>query len=348
MAKIFSKSYLPYINSFRAVAIIFIVCIHTMYLFNWEQSRELEKLIDIVIGNGTVMFLMIAGYLFQHLSDQYNTKKYLLTKLKHVIVPYLIISIPAIIFFVFIQHKELHKVSVGFYDLPKWEQIIRFYLTGDHLSPMWFIPVIILFYLSAPILVKADKTKLFYCFLPVFFYISTQFSRGLIINSYLHMFSAYMFGMFCSRYKTVINPIITSHWGVIGLILIYLGFVITEYDYYSYSIHYLSLFQKLTLSLIIISFFIQHERISDLKLIKLLAHTSFGIYFLHAYVLFAFKIAIPHLNDGLITANLFALLFFTAVVIGLSMLLVLLIERIFNKTSLFIVGSRSFVDLRRI
>ena len=343
------KSYLHYINSFRAIAIIFIVCTHTMYLFNWELSPELKKLCEIVLANGTVMFLMIAGYLFQHLSEQYNTKKYLLTKFRHVIVPYLITSLPAIIFFVFIQQKELHKVSVGFYDLPQWEQIIRFYLTGDHLSPMWFIPVISLFYLSAPILIKADRTKLFYCLLPVFFYISTQFQRGLIYNAFLFMFSAYVFGMFCSRYKTVINPIITSYWGVICLIFIYLGFLITEYQYYSYSIHYLSLFQKLTLSLILISFFIQHERFSDFKLIKILANTSFGIYFLHAYVLYFFKIAIPHLNGGLITPSLLALLFLSAVVILMSILTVLAIERLFNKASLFIVGSRaSFVNLQKI
>ena len=143
-----------------------------------------------------VLFVFIAGYLFQHLSNRFDIKKYYLSKLQNVVIPYLIISIPAILFYITVEQKN--TVWPSFYAEPAWLQMIYFYITGLHLSPMWFIPMIIMFYLLAPVLVKADKTRYFYCLLPFFLLVSFSVERGLTHHNFMHFFSIYILGMFLS------------------------------------------------------------------------------------------------------------------------------------------------------
>ena len=84
----------------------------------------------------------------------------MISKLKNVISPYILISIPGIYFSVFIQQRGI--VWDGFYDYPIWEQIFYFYITGLHVTALWFIPMISLFYLVSPLLVKLDRNKKIY------------------------------------------------------------------------------------------------------------------------------------------------------------------------------------------
>jgi len=97
-----------------------------------------------------------------------------------------IISTPAIVYFVFFSQKSHLKAS--FYELLIWQQFIQFYAFGYHLSAMWFIPVIFTYYLLAPLLVKADKTRYFYYTLPVFILIACFVQRGIYQNNVVHFF----------------------------------------------------------------------------------------------------------------------------------------------------------------
>ena len=64
--------FLGYIHSFRALAILFIVGGHCIDFFNWsEGSAAIERMLRILISNGSVLFVFIAGYLFQHLAIKY-------------------------------------------------------------------------------------------------------------------------------------------------------------------------------------------------------------------------------------------------------------------------------------
>ena len=136
-------------------------------MFNWSNNTTAELLLRILISNGSVLFVFIAGYLFQHLSGKYNVKHYFKSKLSNVLIPYFLISIPAII--VFVVFTERSDVSPEFYNQSTWLQIASFYFTGKHLAPLWFIPMISLFYIIPPLLIKADKSQYFYLLLPLFF-----------------------------------------------------------------------------------------------------------------------------------------------------------------------------------
>lgn len=142
------NDYQQHIHVFRGVAIIFIVCAHTIPSLDWSENPVLGRVIDALVNQSSIFFFFIAGYLFQHLSERFNFGKYIFQKFKTVIVPYLILSIPAI--FIFTVLAKRTGVWSWFYLLPVWEQVALFLLTGKHLAPLWFVPTITIFYFFAP------------------------------------------------------------------------------------------------------------------------------------------------------------------------------------------------------
>jgi len=90
--------FLRYIHNFRAIAILLIVAGHCVLGLTWGNYKYplFKNLFIIILMNGTVLFVFIAGFLFQHLSSNFSYQKYLLKKNKYVILPYIICSIPAI------------------------------------------------------------------------------------------------------------------------------------------------------------------------------------------------------------------------------------------------------------
>ena len=143
-----NTDYQQHIHVFRGVAIILIVCAHTIPSLDWSASPVLGRIIDGLAHQRSIFFFFIAGYLVQHLSVKFDFKKYMAQKFKTVIIPYLILSIPAIIIFtVFAKRTGMWS---WFYLLPVWEQVALFLITGKHLAPLWFVPTITIFYFFAP------------------------------------------------------------------------------------------------------------------------------------------------------------------------------------------------------
>ena len=338
-----SKPFLSYIQSFRAFAIFLVVATHTTHVFSWADASASSKLITLIYSNGTVLFVFIAGYLFQHLSNKYDTKMYYLKKLQHVIAPYLLVSIPAIIFFITIQHRQ--DVLWHIYQKPVWLQIIYFYATGAHMAPMWFIPMITIFYLIAPLLIKADKTNWFYYCLPAFFLISHFIGRGMVINNFVHFFSAYIFGMFCSRYKITINQWLSQTSVLSALVAAYFGLIFA--GYYAAEVYLGSLiyYQKIFLCLVVLGVFIKLGRKAETKLTQTIADTSFGVFFIHSYVLAMAKVfsnqlsQLFNLNQTLINGNLLLHLVTTFIVLMVSVIMVIAVKDLFNNKSRYLVGS---------
>ena len=86
--------FLRYVHNFRAVAIVIIVAGHAVVTLGRDaQPAQMDFLLDL-LDNGTVLFVFIAGFLFEHLSRKFEYRSYLRKKLLNVIVPYLLISAP--------------------------------------------------------------------------------------------------------------------------------------------------------------------------------------------------------------------------------------------------------------
>lgn len=93
-AVIQKKPMLNYINVFRGLAILLILMGHTM---QFGKTGTIEKAVSFeIFAGGTVLFVFIAGYLFQYLSYKFEFKNYLKKKWQNVIIPYIITAIPGL------------------------------------------------------------------------------------------------------------------------------------------------------------------------------------------------------------------------------------------------------------
>jgi hypothetical protein len=330
--------FLGYIHSFRAMAILFIVAGHSIDFFTWsEADSAIERLLRILISNGSVLFVFIAGYLFQHLAIKYQAKKYFVAKLKNVLLPYFLVSIPAIAIFVFAIPRE--TVWQGFYDNPQWLQVVYFYLTGMHLAPLWFIPMITLFYIVAPLLVFADKNKHFYWVLPLTIIISCFISRGLPHQSFIHFFSVYLLGMFCSHYKVKVNSILNQLPVLTILAFAVLGLAAFEFYYMQGTMTYINYLQKIIMSVFFLGLFIQLGEKADYKIIHTIAHASFGVFFIHSYVLTASKLLIEKLFEEKVSGNLLLYPLVVVSVLLSCVAIIVILQKLLGKKSRYLVGS---------
>ena len=197
------NEYQQHIHVFRGVAIIFIVFAHTIPSLNWSDWPLTGKLIDAIANQSSIFFFFIAGYLFQHLSARFSFPKYLKQKLKTVILPYVLLSIPAL--FVFTMLTQRTGMWSWFYDLAIWQQVALFMLTGKHLAPLWFVPTITLFYLIAPLLIWMDckQPKGYWLIIPLLV-LSTYLGRDGPygpIDKAIYLFPVYLMGMAFSHFK---------------------------------------------------------------------------------------------------------------------------------------------------
>jgi len=292
--------FLSYIHNLRGVAILFIVASHCFGVFDWSESPWAFRILDVVTTNGTVMFVFISGFLFQYLSTRFSYRRYLSAKFRYVILPYLIISVPAIAFRL-VAHSEINGLTEAFYEENSpLAQILWFLATGAHLGPLWFIPVIALFYVIAPALVWLDRDRRIYWLLPLLIVAGSFVHRPLWnvdpFHAFLHLLPAYMAGMFASRYREELYGILVPRIGLLallwgGLTLFHILFVdytgiiyVTQmFGPGSAAVEW-TYFQKLILCALLMVAFRKWERYLPHHLLDDLATYSFSIYFLHGYL----------------------------------------------------------------
>src|SRR5688500_18871807 len=130
-----SSKFLSYLHNLRGLAILYVVGVHARaFMPEWishpEVNRFFDTFFDPTEGNGTVLFLFIGGFLFQHLTQiHFDFKKYLEQKTKGIIIPYLVISIPLII----IRHNthfESLSLPADFDERSVAYKVVHFIVTG--------------------------------------------------------------------------------------------------------------------------------------------------------------------------------------------------------------------------
>lgn len=327
---------LNYIHSFRALAILFIVAGHAIDIFTWN-SIDKERFFRILISNGSALFVFIAGYLFQHLLSKFNTANYFKNKIKNVLVPYFIVSVPALFMFTFVMHRP--GMDIDFYQRNIFEQILLFLINGSHLSPFWFVPMISIFYLIGPALRILDSKSWFYYSLPVFIGISCMVSRGNPLDSFIHFFSLYMLGMVFSHHKQHLNPLI-SKWNII-LILYFAAaaFVLLEFYTMQETMTWMNFIQKSLLSIACMGLLINlNDRVNN-SFINKVADYSFGIFFIHSYFVSLGKLIYQKINGVAPEFNFIIYVLSVIAVFAICMTVIGIVKKIFGARSRYLIGS---------
>lgn len=330
---------LNYINVFRGLAILLIVAGHTMQF--GEIGSLTQKISVEVFAGGTALFIFISGFLFQHLSGKYEFKNYMSKKWSNVILPYLWTAIPGILF-CFIYPFRYGNAFDG---LNPILQIPMMLTVGRvHNTPAWFIPMIVLFFLSSYALLKLEKKGLLYKIMPIMFLVTIFLPRvdvdynstlnlsyslkylaylKYVFMGYIHFFSMYVFGMYCSANKNVIDKFWSYRWVFIILMLITACLNVYSGILGGWTNGTVS---KIFLTVITLAYLKHYDEwlISKEKLNKaldIIAKYSFGIFFIHWYVFFIYNLIfdLPNvmpLNYGFFGTLIFVFIRFLAVSLG--------------------------------
>ncbi|GLI09876.1 hypothetical protein YDYSG_59090 [Paenibacillus tyrfis] len=325
--------YLNYINNFRGIAMIMVVAIHCLLPFQQHLDKSIYDFFFVLFQDSTVIFVFVAGYLFQHLSGKFNFKKYILKKIFYVVIPYLFCSALYLYYNCFIA--KTMEIS----DVPK--AILLGYPTSGHL---WFIPMILIIYILANLLYKMDGWKYFYYFLPVFFVVTIFIPRGANpVENALHFLFIYVLGMFSSRFKDELHRFTSKY--LIHLFILLFGVFILDYvnlftdEYYSplKGNGFLRAIGKIVLCIILVWFL--REKDSKLGTVfSKIADTSFGIFFVHFFFLLLLNEShiLDYSHNNIVALILYFIV--TIVILTLSYLFLVFSKKLLKKHSRFLFG----------
>jgi probable poly-beta-1,6-N-acetyl-D-glucosamine export protein len=346
-----SRSYLPEVHLFRALAITLIVAGHALYVPEVAEPVGLDfLLIASTLQNGTVLFVFIAGFLFEHLSRGFAYGRYLRRKTTNVLIPYLVLSAPVIVYRIMTDYDEAF--------IPDWvlsgsefEAAVFYLLTGRHLLGYWFIPMIALFFLAAPVMLWLRDRWWLPALVAALFFVSAVIHRPEHnldpFHSFIYFLPAYLFGIWFSANRDLalafavrVAPLLAA---AIVLTILYRALAVQDHGLYA-SPGLLSPTGDIDL------LWIQKMMLCPLALVLLrrggdrlpqqlgiVATTSFGIYFLHPYALLFVSRYIP--LDAF--SDVFLVQFLVVFVFALvaSLLATQIIRLVVGENSRMIVGS---------
>lgn len=323
------KKYLESLNWFRGIAIIFVFLTH---IPKEGMSDSVAHFVALFFGNGTFFFMFISGYLFWHLKDRYDYISYLETKFKNVILPYLFISLPVLIMAGVLGVGAGGSKEVLLFDLFSTGGVLWHLLVGGMgiNVPMWFIPMICLFFFTSPIIYGLAESKYFSCVFALSMVFSLLSFRPdslqYPIYSYFHFFGVYLLGIFCKKHEGYIFE--NAKWIASVSFVLYLLLIVLDYNYSSYgidapkfypmfteqlSIKYVNLnqLQKLfgVLFILALLFFIESNGRVRLPFLDMCAKYSFGVFFVHYYWIVLFNIALSELPYSVVVVSCLSFIF---------------------------------------
>jgi len=349
------KPFLGYIHNFRGLAIIFIVGIHSVISIPWEGSLVVKSLFLGIFNNGTILFVFIAGFLFYYLSQgDFNYFQYLKKKLKYVIIPYLIISIPAILDKLFIDSGNHWWMTSEFQEASFIYKIFLMIVTGRHSGILWFIPMIALFYLCSYLFLIFSKKRIFDYATPILCItglMTVQFGyHANPLISFVYFLPIYLLGMWVAKHH--LRILSANNFWLIGLSIVYIIMTVLEV----YGIiplnkylemrdlkHSVLIFNisKLKATLLCFLLIIGFNKVNHLQfpLLERTGTDSFGIFFLHLYIINVFQIVVQRQIIPIEGLNILSYSIYLFAVIALAMIIIFFVRMVFGKNSRILIGS---------
>ena len=339
------------IHIFRAIAIMFIVGGHTRLVFDWAGNRDTAIFLADLLANGTVLFVFISGYLFHALSEKFAYPDYLRKKLKNVILPYLLVSAPAV--FLAIYYYDVGAQFLALSDRNALFQAMWLYAKGGaHINyPLWFIPMISLYYVLAPVFMLVIRFPVLYWLLIPLTIVSVLIHRAPMphldtIQLALYFLSAYVAGMCTSQFRGRINAVIGGRLATLlaaYAIALFLHIALAQKHGVHAAASWFSteeglidwpFVQKMVLCFVLLELGRKFEATLYPKL-RYVADTSFGIYFVHAYFLKLIAVLAPESwLQGSLGGFSLAFAFVMACCLGSCYL----VQRLFGARSRMVIG----------
>ena len=318
------------IQYLRAVAALLIVMTHSSTLLESPQGVYLWPNFTEI----NIAFTFAAGFLFHRLSINEPFSSFFSRRLKNVLLPYLVISIPALAIYVIGNKAHPFVDLTGMSALGKALYLIS---TGLHLAPLWFIPMIFTIYVMTPAIKFLDLERRYY-----FIALLVTLSAAVLIferpsdneNPLIaaaHFLPVFIFGMLCSREELFIRIMSFRFWRI-ALLAFIATFMLstTQPDDYQFI---LKIFMLAFIFVVATRFDAYRFRVIDVG-----ASLSFGIFFIHGYVVSLARIILE--KTGLsIAANHLTLIIVTAGVLATTVGIIYSVKYALGRKSKLVIGT---------
>lgn len=319
----------------RSAAILIVLATHCVDPFPLGDPVR-SPLMALLTRHINIVFIFVSGFLFQYLSSRFAYGSYLKTKLRNVILPYAIVSMPAILIYA-AKLKPLDKFA-GIVTADQPVQLTALMLlTGTALAPFWFIPMMAIFYLLSPVLMRIDASRYGYWILVPWLVIAVLVGRAVgdanPLQNALFFGPVYVLGMCVSRFRERLIPLLERFWPLLIATILLPAPIAMASPLWDP----MMLLTKILTCLGLVGLLARTANRFP-PAVDYLGNISFGIYFVHYYLIAAITMLasrgkLPFLHGF---PAFFALLLAVTVV---SALIVAIIKRVFGRYSRQIVGT---------
>lgn len=337
---------MQYINNMRGIAILMIIASHAMMAPG--AAGGITPFLSYLVGNGTIVFVFIAGYLFPKTTGAFRYGPYLANKAKTIVLPYLVTSFPVTIGYLAGWAPSHRFMDLDwYYSLDLVSRYLFITVTGGALGPLWFIPMIVLFYVASPVFNLLKTSPLL---LPMF--VVTLFAACLIgrsssanaLQNFVYFAPAYVLGMIVSRCEDWLAPVVPyAPWLLIGYVAIesalFQAFFTEPESFTNAAV----LLLNLPLSVLLMLWCRQglNRRIPALGMF---ARLSLFLYFIHGYfagimrtTITAVVGTVPVINNPFL--DLAAIALATFIIISASLTVFVALKLITRDKSRFLIGA---------
>lgn len=301
------------------------------------------KYLNFTLTDATTWFVFISGYLFCYLEvNKFNYMEYLLKKAKYVILPYFFFAFIALSLKLYVSQNILFDLTPVNYVL--WSLLVGWAIV----FPLWFIPMIVIFFLMTPVFNSLSKTKLLYV-VTFFALIFSAFSSRPINNSnailaFLHFLGFYLFGVLAASNASALDNLSKSAKTIIITVSFFV-FLISASLYFKQPKFPLDFFGGLGLPnyisigklALLIAIFFLFERFMNRenKILGYFAKISFGLFFVHGFVIYAFS---KFMARNVFFSEAGKVFLEVGVVFFVSIAVVLIMKKVLKKRSRYVVG----------
>jgi surface polysaccharide O-acyltransferase-like enzyme len=292
---------------FRGVAILFIVAGHSYG--PWVIDSFGERVLANIISGGSTLFVFTSGFFFHFVFyEKFNFREFLKKKAKYVFLPYLTLSVIGIVYYMFSVDPLPFSDKLGIDKLDslmKCIEMVAIYLwTGRIVTAYWYIPFILIIFTISPLFIRYIKLStayricIFLILLVAAMFIQRPVGDLSPLHSVLYFTPIYMLGIICSIHRDAVVEFIKGKSIMLGLVVLFLSVLQVFFfeghgnyhkeEIFSYGGVDVIIIQKIAMCFFFLSILQKYEN-SNIPVLKLLASSSFAIYFIHPWVLHMFS-----------------------------------------------------------
>ncbi|MGR5193882.1 acyltransferase family protein [Vibrio rotiferianus] len=339
------------IDNFRAIAIILVVAVHCMP-YGMSISTGPWLIFQNLIYGSTAAFVFISGYMYHHVFFEQKVpyKVFLSAKFRGVISPYLALGTGAV-FLLYVTKAGFFSGEVLFEGKTIFDSddhtlitIGKYYLTGRMLTAYWYVPFAILLFSMAPLhnrfLLAERKHKLLIIIglSLVSMFVHRSYENTNPLQMLIYFTPYYLIGMYTSLYRVSL----ADNLKVKSLFCVFLAFVLATYEasighqgnyikpLFTYNGIDTMYLQKVFLVLGI--YFLLEAFPFKLAWLSFLAKISFGVFFIHPWVLSVMKRTAIYQFTYQEQANVVLFVAVLVFVVSLSALIVVCSKRVLNSS----------------